>query len=157
MTDNITLGEFLCQAELICNTNKAIPKFITCLLKERGIRYLNGKDYIKQEVAPTISETLVKMINSQRTSQTLKQDLPRVLSLLVLSLEIQGKLSREQTETVRGALIVLRKEISSCESADRLFELSAVYRNCIRLFYRFKGYELNKPLLESTYPKYSHL
>lgn len=76
----------MCQAELICKANQAIPELITSLLKEKSIKYLNGKDFIKQEVAPTISETLVKLVNHQRSSKTLKQELPRILSLLVLSL-----------------------------------------------------------------------
>jgi hypothetical protein len=109
LSDSITFGEFLCQAELICQTNKAIPELITSLLREKSIKYLNGKDFIKQEIAPTISEALVKLVNHQRTSKTLRQELPRILSLLVLSLETQGKLQREQIETVKGLLLVLRQ------------------------------------------------
>jgi hypothetical protein len=37
-----------------------------------------------------------------------------------------------------------------------MLQLSTVYRNCIKLFFKYKGSELNKPLLESTYTKYGH-
>ena len=109
LSDSITFGEFLCQAELICNVDQAIPELIASLLREKSVKYLNGKDFVKLEIAPTISEALVKLVNHQRGSKTLKAELPRILSLLVLSLETQGKLQREQIETVKGLLVVLRQ------------------------------------------------
>jgi hypothetical protein len=72
LSDSITFGEFLCQAELICKSNQAIPHLITSLLTEKSIKYLNGKDFVKQEIAPTISEALVRIVNHQRSSKTLK-------------------------------------------------------------------------------------
>ena len=146
----------MCQAEILCKADQAIPELIISLLRERSIRYLNGKDYVKQEIAPTIAEALVKIVNHQRGSKTLKEQIPKILSLLVLSLESQDKLEREQVEIVKGLLLVLRQEISTATDASKMLELSSVYKNCIKLFFKYKGNELNKPLLESTYAKYGN-
>jgi len=140
LPDSATFAEFL----TFCNVMDlhACRDLLQQVLHRKEIKYINGHDYVRQEIATAVLEASIKLVNHLRSKKHIGDSLTSSLDILVSTIEIQRKLTKGHMDLVRNLVEVSKELISSTGSLSNMFHLSHIYRRLVVLYFKGKEQEL---------------
>lgn len=84
----------------------------------------------------------MKVVNHLRAKKIINKIYARTLSVLAASLEIQKKISKQQSDLIKNLIEAGKQEISELKEVKTLFELSKIYKRFIALYFKYKEQEM---------------
>lgn len=140
LPDSATFAEFLTFSNVM--DLHACRDLLQQVLHRKEIKYINGHDYVRQEIATAVMEASVKLTNHLRAKNITGDSITSSLDLLVSTIEIQRKLTKAHIDIVRSLVEISKQLISKTSSLHNMFQLSHVYRRLVALYFRGKEQEL---------------